>query len=941
MTRDYKETLHLPKTNFPLHVKPGDFDFSEFIASCQKTVTGSVIHDGPPYSNGNLHIGHSLNKILKDITTRYTGDTGFRPGWDCHGLPIEWAVEKKLIEEGKSKNDLSTIEFRALCREFATHWVEVQKKQFKQLGVAADWDNPYLTMNFSSEAKVVSVLNQLAQRDLLYRGTKPVLWSVVEETALAEAEVEHKDMKSSQVWVEFPVRDFFSIPVWTTTPWTIPANLAIAYNSDLSYGLYEFTTNDDDFFTFVIADNCVEKFSQELSYKGYERIKDFDPASFDETVWHPFSRENDLDPGWAEANRWGETPLIDSKHVTDQMGTGFVHIAPEHGPEDFVAWNNTFAGGFENVVNPDGSYVDDMPMFGGMKVLQPTPKGDYIFEFTNAKIIAELERRGALLKTEKVSHSYPHSWRSKAPLIYRTTPQWFFKTSAIRAETLREASTLHYVPEHGRNRFMAAMETRPDWLISRQRVWGTPLALFIHKTNNTILKNAYVQNRLNQVFEEEGGDAWWKYENNFWFTGTSLNPEDYEKIMDVLDVWFDSGCSHLFKENDNRDIYLEGNDQHRGWFGSSMLINMAINGVSPFGTLITHGFVLKDTNKLIKPQKMSKSDGDALSPQVICDKHGPDVLRLWVASGDYTNDMTIGEEMLKYSSDMLRRFRNTFKYLLGNLDVFPHAPCDVSKFPELEKYILTRLFEVDTRVSEAYISFDYKKVCSAVMDFCVRDLSSFYFDVRKDVLYCDPYGSHTHIACTNTLHVIFAKLLEWLNPIIPFTVFEVHCYSNEWQKGSNWDAVIRDDQIKLRGFKEKSKSDVKWERVFEILDSVNIELEKAKRTKTIGSSMEAKITVYMPDPEVFSKLDAAEIFRVSQAEILQSEGTESDQVCLTLAEGNRCARSWKVLPEVGTNEKYPDLSIRDIAAIKEYDTRQFIVKRMLAKRAEREAKNEE
>jgi isoleucyl-tRNA synthetase len=937
--RDYKNTLLLPQTNFSLQGGAPEDKFIEH-ESNYTPYNGTTLHDGPPYANGNIHIGHAVNKILKDILCRADSPVygGFHPGWDCHGLPIEWQVERNLIAEGESKNDLSPLEFRQLCREYAQKWVMIQREQFKALGVRASWNRPYLTMDFSSEATIIKTIQQIAKNDLLYRGTKPVLWSVVEETALAEAEVEHHDLKSSQVWVRFPIAGPVfaegddvgglldcSVPIWTTTPWTLPANLAIAYNSKFSYGLYKVVdvfvgSECVELENFLLADARAEDFAKEIGVK-LERAGNVQPLQY--FPYHPFSSETDSDDGWSDRERWGETFILHSDHVTEDVGTGFVHIAPEHGPEDFVCWNKaTNNQPFDNVVNADGAYVDDMPMFGGMKVLQQTPKGDYIFEFCNAKIIAELDRRGCLLKTVKAVHPYPHSWRSKAPLIYRCTPQWFLRVSAIRAATLTELETVSFTPEHGKNRFRAAMESRPDWLISRQRVWGTPMAFLVHKGTQAILHHPYMERRMASVFEAEGGDAWWKYDVAFWLSGTGYNPDDYEKVTDVLDVWFDSGCSHLFDVdwgNEHRkNIYMEGSDQHRGWFGSSMLVNMAVYGNAPFNQVITHGFVLDDMSN-----KMSKSAKNGLSPQAISEKYGTDVLRLWVAMTDYTQDIKINDQVLKTASEIYRRFRNTLRYLVGNtgeLDTNYWTVEDFKKY-KLEKRIIARTNAVFDKVNALYRQHNFKEVCALLMDYCVNDLSSFYFDIKKDTLYCEAPDSEKRKICVDTLQYILMRVKNMLKPLIPFAIFEIDeethkrpqlCFERFIDVNSDGEPIVDFTRIVLT---EEEKA--QWDGVDCMIDAANLALEHARKEKLIGSSLEAKAHVFI-QKDCFEGLDVAEILRVSQAVVVFTD-LPTGSVAISKAVGEKCARSWKVGLDVGSDSRYPDLSARDADVVAKFD----------------------
>lgn len=936
MTRDYKPTLSMGKTDFTLQGVKDEgairktFDVAYSQMSSLRGAELFVLHDGPPYANGDIHMGHALNKILKDFVVRSRYAMGFNvpytPGWDCHGLPIEWQVERNLIDAGQSKSDFTPVEFRQLCRDYAQGWVDRQRDEFKSLGVVGDWDNPYLTMDFKNEAEVVRALHMFHMSDMLYRGTKPVLWSAVEQTALAEAEVVHKDLKLTSVYVRFPVdnptfKDLdISVVIWTTTPWTLPANRAIAFNPDIEYGVYKVmgTLHSADVVQhvqngerLVLAKNLAAKVMEDLKVSRYEYEYHFDPVGM--VAEHPFKGVED---GAFEFH----VPLIPGKHVTDDVGTGFVHTAPEHGPEDFVCWKDNHRGPVPTTVGPDGAYAPEVPFFAGFKVLRQTPKGDYIFEFANADVTRLLSKNGMLLAASKVVVSYPHSWRSGAPLFYRNTPQWFMKLDGVREPALTEIDETAFLPEAGRARLRAAVENRPDWLISRQRLWGTPLAIFLNKETGRPVFSDQLNSRIAGIFSQEGGDAWWKYDTAYFFQGVQevshLKPDAFEKSTDVLDVWFDSGCSHLFvKATRDRpaDLYLEGSDQHRGWFGSSLLVGTAMTDKAPFKTVLTHGFVLDKLGK-----KMSKSVGNVVDPLVEAPKYGTDVLRLWVALSDYTMDTRVGDQILKTTADQYRKLRNTLRFLITNLGGYDDTEAfgDVYNYPPLEHYMLRRLNQIAEQVEAAYLEYRFNDVCKTLLDFCTNDLSAFYFDIRKDTLYCERPDSLVRRSCRDVLFRIFDYLLSWLGPILPFTVQEAWEASGGDGVGvRGWAPVVGAGNDFLT-----EHMDNRWIMVRSVLSDVTAALEVERREKVIGSPLEAHVFVQMPSAQLqaFDKVDAAEIFRTSQATLSRSPDTEV-HVRVERAQGQKCARSWKILPDVGSDPRYPDLSARDADAVAYWD----------------------
>ena len=950
--RDYRETLFLPETDFPMRAglpqrepewleRWNKMDLYARLREEAKDRPAFTLHDGPPYANGDIHIGHALNKTLKDLVVKSQQMMGknaaYVPGWDCHGLPIEWKIEEKYRKKGKNKDEVPPLDFRRECREFAQHWVDVQREQFKRLGIMGDWDNPYLTMSYDAEAGIVREFQKFLMNGSLYRGSKPVMWSVVEKTALAEAEVEYQDHTSPTIWVKFPVRkgpaalEGAFVVIWTTTPWTIPGNRAVAFSKDIAYGLYEVTDAGEAHGAkagdkLVLADALAESVFASAKVAAFERKGDVKADDLEGLVCaHPFAGQ-----GYEFDVR-----VLAGDFVTDDTGTGFVHIAPGHGQDDYMLWVQNFGyKGIPETVNEEGTYYDDVPLFAGCFVLNRQGKDGN----ANKRVIEELMNAGRLLARGKLNHSYPHSWRSKAPLIFRNTAQWFVSMEAeieaaggkkLREVALAEIDKTRFVPARGRNRIYSMVEGRPDWVLSRQRAWGVPLTLFVKKDDGSLLRDEKVNERIAHAVEKEGADAWFERPSED-FLGNDYKAEDYEKVTDILDVWFDSGSTHAFVLEARgmpvpADLYLEGSDQHRGWFQSSLLESCATRGHAPYKQVLTHGMTLTEQG-----HKMSKSLGNAVEPEKIFKQNGADILRLWVASTDYWDDHGIGDTIIKSNVEAYRKLRNTFRYLLGNLSGFSEeervAPNDM---PELERVILHRLAELDELVRRAYNDYDFKRVVHQLTNFMNVELSAFYFDIRKDTLYCDAPSSLRRRACRTVLDALFMRLTVWLAPVLCFTAEEV------WLSRFPSDT----DSVHLQlfpetpeGWRDEALAE-KWKKIRELRRAVTGALEVERREKRIGASLEAAPDVYVSRPELIEAMkgiDLAEISITSQAQLLEGEGPAEAfrledvpgvAVVPKRAEGQKCQRSWKILPEVGSVPGYPGLSPRDAEAVREYDAR--------------------
>jgi isoleucyl-tRNA synthetase len=958
--RDYRDTVFLPKTGFPMKAglpqkEPAilaKWRSQDLYGQLRQARAGRekfIFHDGPPYANGDIHIGHVLNKTLKDLAVRTQNllgkDAPFVPGWDCHGLPIEWKVEEQYRKQKKSKDEVPPAEFRAECRAYAQHWVDVQSEQFQRLGILADWQKPYLTMSFEAEATIVSELCKVADSGQLYRGAKPVMWSPVEKTALAEAEIEYEDVVSTQIDVAFeivesPVPELVGAHavVWTTTPWTIPVNQAIAFGEEIKYVLLEVNGRK-----LLIAEQLREAFSTRHSretgnpspnHSAADEAGEMDSRlRGSDEVWR--GKGSDLAGTIARhpMHHLGgffakPRPLIAAPHVTTDAGTGLVHMAPDHGEEDSDACKAVGIGPVF-AVEGDGKYREDWLWLGG--------QGSVInskFNGPEGPICADLRETGALLSAGEFRHSYPHSWRSKARVIYRCTPQWFVAMDkplpsrlregpgeglsaqvegtsppltppasgrgTLRNIALSEISRVRFVPDKGRNRIGSMVEGRPDWVLSRQRAWGVPITLFVdHKTGKYLI-DPEVNARIVAAVREKGVDAWTEEGAAQRFLGEGRNVDHYEQVTDILDVWFDSGCTHVFTLEsgawpDQRwpaDLYLEGSDQHRGWFQSSLLESCATRGRAPYDTVLTHGFTMDS-----KGMKMSKSLGNTVNPLDLMKETGADILRLWVASVDFTEDHRIGKEILAGVSDSYRKIRNTFRYLLGALEGFEEAErvTDIGEMPELERYMLALLAELDEELKAALNAYDFNGYARALSDFCNNDLSAFYFDIRKDCLYCDAADDPKRRAYRSLLDTLFHALVRWFAPILVFTTEEV------WAtRYPDAPSVHLSEWPELPDAADRRLLEI-WESYRSLREQVTAEIEPMRRDKVIGSSLEARVAIGLPDDAdrpMLSADELAELFIVSEVLLDTGHVEHGPAVIAHRVNYQKCGRCWRHLPEV-------------------------------------------
>lgn len=924
---DYRDSLNLPQVDFPMRAglpqrEPEWLKFwdnmglwvklREQSRGCEKY----ILHDGPPYANGHLHIGHALNKILKDIVVRSRQMQGFDahyvPGWDCHGLPIEWKIEEKYRSLGLDKDSVDIISFRQECRDFAGYWVGVQAGEFKRMGVLGDWSCPYLTMDFAAEGAIALELSKFAMSGSLYRGEKPVLWSIVEKTALAEAEVEYKPHKSLSLFVRFPLVECGNVEyvgagvvIWTTTAWTLPCNRAIAYHERVSYALYE-VIDSGEHKALVVGDRLLlgealfADFAARLNGARLRRIASVSASDLEGAVAkHPLEAL-----GFSHS-----VPLHSADFVDDVQGSGFVHVAPAHGVDDYH-FGLEHGLSLPPTVSEDGFYTEHIPHFSGASIY--TRDGE---EGTaNVAVIKALAGEGALLAKQNITHSYPHSWRSKAPLIYRNTRQWFISMQAggLRDKALQAIMDTAFYPRQGQARLYDMIEKRPDWCISRQRAWGVPLPLFVHKQSDEFLCDEKVFQRIHDIFVEEGSDAWFVRDKSD-FLGEAYNPDDYEQIFDVLDVWFESGSTHAFVLDGAgvkrwglkypADMYLEGSDQHRGWFHSSLLESCATRGRAPYDAVLTHGFVLAEDG-----QKMSKSLGNITAPQEVNDQWGADILRLWVVASNYSEDISIGSKTLKQHSDSYRRFRNSWRFLLGNLQDFNESmSLDYDSLDELDKYVLHRLFVLDGEVRQSCNSYDFHQLFRILHRFCNATLSAFYFDIRKDRLYCDAADSKGRRATQTVLHAIFERLTIWLAPILCFTAEEA--WQNRRQALNNPTSMPESVHLCLFPKTPEAWHNEAVDKIFEAVfiwrDEAMRELERQRKEGKIGSSLGARLKATV-DSDVYAniaELNLADLCIVSGFDLVEDKRISPDShmpvtIEFDLAEGEKCQRCWKILPEV-------------------------------------------
>ena len=910
--RDYRSTVFLPKTEFPMKAglpqkEPGilaRWRAEDLYGQLRKARAGCekfILHDGPPYANGDMHIGHALNHILKDMVVRTQSllgkDAPYVPGWDCHGLPIEWKVEEQYRKKKLNKDDVDPVEFRAECRAYAQNWVNVQREQLKRLGINGDWDKPYLTMDFAAEATIVAELLKFAEHDMLYRGAKPVMWSPVEKTALAEAEVEYEDIVSTQIDVGFEILEAPECPelvgatavIWTTTPWTIPANQGIAFGRPIDYLLIGANGG-----RYLVAEPLVDAFCRRIGAESHTfEMYVKGPLLTGAQARHPMHALG----GFFARPR----PFLPGEFVTTESGTGLVHMAPDHGEDDFLLCKH-YKIDPVFPVEGDGKYRTDWLWLAGQgSVINPK------FNAPDGPICSDLREAGGLLAASAdYKHSYPHSWRSKAKVIFRCTPQWFvpmdkqidradpdadpfdldalLSPATLREKAMKAIGDTRWVPEKGRNRIGSMVEGRPDWVLSRQRAWGVPITLFVERKTGQYLKDAEVYARIVAAVREGGVDAW-SDANAAMFLGPDRDPADYERVTDILDVWFDSGCTHAFVLESGRwpelrwpaDLYLEGSDQHRGWFQSSLLQSCATRGRAPYDAVLTHGFTMDS-----KGMKMSKSLGNTIDPIKVMETNGADIIRLWALSVDYTEDHRIGDEILKGVADQYRKLRNTFRYLLGALDGFSEAErVDVDAMPELERYVLALLARLDATLRQATADFDFNSYVRALTDFCNEDLSAFFFDIRKDCLYCDAPTDPKRRAYRSVLDLLFHALVRYAAPVLVFTAEEV--WGSRYPDASSvhllvWpelsagdDAALVDRWTALRGLRGQ------------VLEAI----EPLRREKVLGSGLEAEVTVPVDAPEG----DLDELFITARV-------TRGDSLAVTRTGAHKCGRCWRHLPDV-------------------------------------------
>ncbi|MBA3924900.1 isoleucine--tRNA ligase [Listeria rustica] len=909
---EYKDTLLMPKTEFPMRgnlpnkepewqAKWEEMDLYDKIQQKNADKPTFILHDGPPYANGELHMGHAMNKVIKDMIVRQKSMSGFRspyvPGWDTHGLPIEQALANK----GVKRKEMSVAEFRKLCAEYAYKQVDIQRTGFKRLGVTGEWANPYITLQPEYEAEQIKVFGEMAKKGYIYKGKKPVYWSPSSESALAEAEIEYQDKKSASIFVAFKVTDGkgvleegTNIVIWTTTPWTIPANKGITVNPDLEYVVVAVAGEK-----YVVAEALFPSLRETLGWESAEVVKTVRGSEIDRVVTrHPFYDRDSL--------------VMNGGHATAEAGTGAVHTAPGHGEDDFIIGQKY---GLETLAPLDdrGVFTEEAPGFEGV-----------FYDTANKMVTEKLEEVGALLKLEFITHSYPHDWRTKKPVIFRATPQWFASINAFRQELLDAVQGVTWTPAWGETRLFNMVRDRGDWVISRQRVWGVPLPIFYAENGESIITDETI-NHVSELFREHGSDIWFEREAKdllpAGFTHEASPNGEFTKENDIMDVWFDSGSSHqavlAARPYLNRpaDLYMEGSDQYRGWFNSSLTTSVAISGEAPYRNVLSHGFALDGDGR-----KMSKSLGNTMLPGKVINQLGADIVRLWVASVDYQADVRISENILKQVSEVYRKIRNTMRFLLGNISDFTPATDAIAyeDLREVDQYLLIKLDELVKNVRASYDKYEFSTIYHQINNFCTVELSQFYMDFAKDVVYIEAADSKDRRAMQTVFHEAVVVLTKLLAPILPHTADEVWSHLTDQEAAS----IHLTEMPEMKNYPATEAITEKWDQFMQIRDVVQKALEEARNEKIIGKSMLAKVTLFVDGEakQLFDSLegDFAQLLIVSDFELVEGlEGAPANAVkdhhvavAITVAEGETCERCRVVKKDVGENHDHPTLCKR-------------------------------